>query len=70
MSEEKLLEIAREERNRYKREWCAKNREHVNAYNREYRKKNKERLKQKERERWIRKAKEIAERKNIPSTAE
>lgn len=56
MKEQRKLELAREERNRYKREWYAKNKERIREYNRDYRRKNAERIKQLEIERLAKKA--------------
>lgn len=56
MTEKEMIELAREEKNRYKREWYHKNKEHVREYYKRYRKENAERLKNNEMKRWANRA--------------
>ena len=61
MNDQEMLELARGERNRYKREWYAKNKERVREYNRNYRRENADRIKRNETKRLAKKALERRE---------
>lgn len=62
MTEKQLPEIAREERNRYKREWYQKNKDHVREYHRKYRQEHSEKLKTINNQYWQKKALERLEK--------
>lgn len=61
LNDQEMLELAREERNRYKREWYEKNKARVREYNRNYRRENADRIKQNEIKRLAKKALERRE---------
>jgi hypothetical protein len=70
-SEQRIDQLAREARNKYKREWVEKNREHVNEYQRLYhrlwrsRPENKERIRIYNKRYWQKKAMEQLQAEDV-----
>lgn len=56
MTDKQMLELAQEEKRRYKREWYQQNKERMREYYKEYRKKNAARIKKNDTEYWSQKA--------------
>ncbi len=56
LTDEELIRIAREQKNKYQREWCDKNRAKVRAYQRQWAKDNPDKVKQHQITYWIKQA--------------